>query len=354
MTDQSTSPPVAIEPKLSVLLTQSERLIRSQSRSPRYWQGGDRLAEAWLGRSLGVPAPWTRANVNLAAVCDTLYEEYVEHGQIVSLRQLTLDLQDQAVPSRADDWIARAEKAPPVDLRVAAKWLVAALTFGGYDALSRKSTTQVAQRWLELWQQALWKHNSQQERGSALEAIKRLPAERRTEAMALAGISPGDVSLGVTSFEEGVREYLENYGEAGAGALSLLGAIPFAPTLTSSQFGELLMLVSRPKFLEEIARLLRLAQDLSFNPAEFLNAGLAGYAAERREPILGPSEAHAVNPREASLRLRQLWADYFPKAKARIERLAADAASLSVGPVVHSLLSCTGEVLTAIAARTPE
>jgi hypothetical protein len=166
-------------------------------------------------------------------------------------------------------------------------------------------------------------HDLQQQRVCGLGLLARLPPEDRRPALARLGLTPEALLPRGTSFSEGVTEYLEHYGDTSAAPMAVLGALAFS-TLPPEEVEALLELcIGEADLLRQMSRLFRLAQDVSFDPTEPLNAGVFASAAEQRRSVLEIISDGKFSKPELDARLREAWTLQSTRTRGALEALLA-------------------------------
>lgn len=318
-----------LEARALDVLALSREHIRSRTRSPDYFERGDRFSAGFLGRTLGVAPGYHRAvGTDAAVAIDSWYEHLVAGGQRAAtiLRQTTLRLQDMTDARHAASALPALEArlgTPSCSLLDAACGNLAAVTTLGHASLSRRASADAANEWLALWRDAVWNHNHQQELHCGLCTLPPLSATARLQVMETLGILPADLHPKGTTFSAGVLEYLAAFSESGAAAMALFGALPFAERLSGQDLAALIaFLKATPALPALICRILRLAQDVSFDPSEPVSTGVVGTAAARGVSI--PDLVAAQLPKvEIDANLRREWDAYSPACRQQIEAILA-------------------------------
>lgn len=309
------------------LLKRAEEVIRQRTRSARYWAGGDQFAVLFPGKALRPEARIGQAAcVNLPAVLDSLYEELCARRDVdlSAPAALTADLQAMTELAGATAWLQRVPSGEWT-LVEAAKALLAVLTSQGHAALAKATSAAVATEWIALWQDCVRRHNVQQQRTNALVLLGGTEPSLQAPARLQLGLEPQDLRPSATSFSEGVREYLVRNADSGAGALALSGTLPFTTTLAGDALEGLFRAVAdRAGFLDPLAQLLRMAQDVRFDPTEAFNAAVVGMAAERRVGFL-EVRAGGLPAAELEPRLQEEWKRRSAESRATLDATAARA-----------------------------
>ena len=331
------------------MLAVLEHAIREMTRSPRYWAVGDRLAMEWFGTPLSVPPEVCRAAaVNLPVALDTLYEDAAAQAgaSFAELHHLTLQLQACADPERGRATESAGETAPPALIGVTER-LIAVLAAKGWTTVADKTKPERGELWLDLWRKCLHAHDAQQERTSAITLVARMGEAAIAAEMAQVELDRADLHPEGT-FADGVREYLARSAETGASALALVGCLPFAGTLSPEVLADLLALLRESDLLASVSRLLRFAQDVRFNPAEAINSGIAGLAAERRLSVCD-AEVWRASAAEIGEKLRHEWSRFYPAVRQELEAQVARAQRRPCHDVLHGLVQRSAQVALSLA-----
>jgi hypothetical protein len=335
--------------------------IRSRTRSRTYLEHADRFAAAYLGKTLGVAPEYYKAvGTEATIVIDAWYEHLVAEGETAApmLKQTTRRLQEMLDPAAAVRTLpalrARLE-VPSCTLLEVACGNLAAITSLGHASLSARISNEVAEVWLALWQSSAWNHNHQQELHCGLSMLPPLSADARIAVMATLEISPADLRPGGTTFSSGAREYLAIFSESGAAAMALVGALPFAERVSSEDLSALIaFLTATPELPALLCRILRLAQDVSFDPSEPVSTGVVALAAERGVSIV---DLHAAQLPKAALdaQLREEWSVYSHECRRQMDAilaaLPADGALRRVLAEIVATTCLVAEALTSAAYK---
>jgi hypothetical protein len=308
------------------LLRAARRLIRGRTRAPGYWTAADRLSALWLGGPLRSTSEFhVAAGPDLAASLDSLYEEaMLAADALEALPELTRRLQELVEPEAASRELRRYEAGlPEVDLLEAARVIIATLTTQGYAALHGRGSPRLASRWWAAWAEALGAHDLQQQRVCGLGLLARLPPEDRQRSLARLDLTPEALVPGSTSFSEGVTEYLERYGDTSAAPMAVLGTLAFSTLPTEEVEALLELCVGEAGLLRDLSRLFRLAQDVSFDPTEPMNAGVFASAAEQRRSVLEIISDGKFSKPELDARLREEWTRHSTRTRRAFEALLA-------------------------------
>lgn len=315
-------------PEALAVLRSARQQVRSRSRSASYYEAADRFSELFLGQPFQLEPDYYKAVGTDYSAIDWLYEDLdqADPRALQTLGMVTERLQEMARVSSASAALGPLQRAlaqPTCSVLDVCRALQGAITVLGHEALMAREGATLGRRWLPLWQLSLWRQNSQQERLNRLVWVIRAPPEDKARRLAQLGGGKNDWALEATGFTEGLHAYLERYSETGASSVAFIGALPFARSLSQPGLEELLRLLKEaPEFLGRTARLLRLAQDVRFDPTEPLNAGLMAYAAEHRLPI---SELDSTQLPKAELdaRLRDEWERYHAESRACFDTVVA-------------------------------
>jgi hypothetical protein len=295
------------------LLTAARRILRSQTRTPGYWSAADRFTLLWLGTPLRSELEFTRATNSVLSAIDWLYEESVKAGEPAAefLVGLTRRFQEMASAETASLEVRRLgeqglkEGASVEDATCA---VIALLTTEGTAALHQRGSAALASRWQRAWADFIWQHDLQQQRSCGLGLLPHLAPDARRRCMEILELRLGDLTPRAIAFSEGVEEFLHGYGQTSAGSVALLGSLPFS-ALPLEEVEGLLELCTGPSGLLPIMdRLLRLATDVSFDPAEALNTGVFATAAEQRRGLLDVIAEGGLSKPDLDARLREEWA----------------------------------------------
>ncbi|MET0406642.1 MAG: hypothetical protein ABW123_29760 [Cystobacter sp.] len=342
-------------PVALALLGLARRRVRAHSRSAEYYQSADRFSEAFLGRTFQVEPDYYLAVGTDYSAIDWLYEEL---GQDATLSRATLEsvthgLQDMTRPGPAHAALGPLEAAlqdASCSLLDVCRALLGAITVLGQDTLrARGLPDRLLQDWLSLWSERVWKQNSQQARLTLLIQVMQARPEDRPGRMAALGQGREAWDAPGRHFEQGVRGYLEQYAETGASSVALVGGLPFARALSPEAFEQMLgLLRGGQDFLGEVARLLRFAQDVRFDPSEPLNSGVMGHAAEHQLSLLDVQAARL--PREElDARLRRQWAEDSTKARSALDAAVASLGDAPLRPLLQGFVKSVQAVATRLA-----
>ncbi|WNG19551.1 hypothetical protein [Cystobacter fuscus] len=334
------------------LLERARHHVRTRSRSESYYQAGDRFSELFLNRTFGVePNYYQTVGTDYSAI-DWLYEEL---GQSEALSRQALDavtkqLQEMTHPGPALAALGPLQAAlhsPSCALLDVCRALLGAITVLGQDALgARGAPAALVQKWLALWSDRVWKQNSQQARHTLLIQVMRASPEDRPGRMAELGEEQDALSARGTHFEQGVHEYLERYAETGATSVALVGGLPFADALTPMDLEKLLgLLREESDFLGSVARLLRFAQDVRFDPSEPLNSGVMGYAAEHRQRLTD-IDASRLPREELDTRLKRVWVDDSARIRRELDAVVAALGDEALRPLLQGFVQSVWAVAT--------
>lgn len=339
-------------PEALAVLRSARQQVRSRSRSASYYEAADRFSELFLGQPFQLEPDYYKAVGTDYSAIDWLYEDVGQQDARApqTLGRVTQCLQEMTrLPSAraALGPLQRALELPTCSVLDVCRALQGAITVLGHEALVAREGAALGKRWLSLWQLALWRQNSQQERLNQLVWVMRAPPEDKAQRMAQLGLGKNDGVLKATGFTEGLHEYLERYSETGASSVAFIGALPFARSLSRRGLEELLRLLQEaPEFLGRMAHLLRLAQDIRFDPSEPLNAGLLAYAAEHRLP-LAELDSTRLPQAELDARLRGEWERYHAESRASFDTLVTSRQD----ETLKATLQCFVTNLHVIASR---
>jgi len=299
-------------PTTMELLSAARRIIRSRTRTPEYFRAAERLTRLWLGGPLRASSALAvAAGADLSGL-DWLYDEEVEAGEAAAgtLVRLTRRLQERVSGETASEHMRRLEEeglGAEASLEEATCAILALLTTQGVATLTQRGSAGLASRWQRAWADFVGRHNLEQQRLSGLGLLLRLKPDARRRCMETLELSPEDLAPRATSFSEGVEEFLHRYGETSAGSVALLGSLPFSELPLEEVEGLLELCTGPSGLLPLMDRLLRLAQDVSFDPAEALNTGVYATAAEQRRSLLALLEQGGLSKPELDVRLRGEW-----------------------------------------------
>jgi hypothetical protein len=288
------------------LLTASRGVIRSRARTSSYWIAAEQLTRLWVGDPLLSSAEfYIAAGADLSSI-DWLYDENTGPGEsgAEALVRLTRRLQEMTNLETATREVRRLEEeglGAGASVEDATGAIIAVLTMAGVEALTRRGSAELALRWQRAWADVLSLHAVQQQRICGIGLLPRVSPDARRRCMQTLGLGPEDLVPRATSFSEGVEEFLHRYGDTSAGSVALLGSLAFS-ALPLEELNGLLELYAGPSSLLRVMdRLLRLAPDVSFDPAEAINTGVFAAAAEQRRSLLdvvaevgGRRELHAA------------------------------------------------------------
>jgi hypothetical protein len=316
------------------LLHLAREHVRSRTRTPTYLKHADRFSAAFLGKPLGVaPDCYLSVGTDVTAVIDTCYEELVHQGKSAapSLRETTRQLQEMVDLSRA----ARAFpklfaqlSVPFCSLVDVARAVLAAITIMGHESLSQKMSVQAADEWLTVWQDRVWRHNYQQELHSGLSILPPLSDAARSEVLGVLDIPAAVLQPTSTTFSVGAREYLTAFSDTAAGAVAIIGAVPFADRFSGNEAAALLhFLKGTPEFLNLVNALLRLAQDVTFDDSEPFSALVAAIAAERRGAMVSPLPSRHATLQTAHEKMRREWEAFYAECRQRMRTIVSTLVS---------------------------
>ncbi|ATB41859.1 hypothetical protein CYFUS_007335 [Cystobacter fuscus] len=326
------------------LLERARHHVRTRSRNEAYYQAGDRFSELFLGRTFQVEPDYYRAVGTDYSAIDWLYEELAQGAALTrqTLDAVTEQLQEMTRPEPARAALGPLQAAlhsPSCALLDVCRALLGAITVLGQDTLGARGVpAALVQDWLELWSDRLWRQNSQQARLALLIQVMRAAPEDRPGRLAALGDEQDALSAQGTDFEQGVHEYLERYAETGASSVALAGGLPFARALTPRDLEKLLgVLREDSDFLGGVARLLRFAQDVRFDPSEPLNSGVMGYAAEHRQRLTD-IDATRLPREELDTRLRQVWTDNSARIRRELDAVVASLGDEPLRPLLQGFV----------------
>ncbi|ATB27438.1 hypothetical protein [Melittangium boletus] len=337
------------------LLRSARPHVRARSRSPGYYQAADRFSEMFLGRAFQLEPDYFKAVGTDYSAIDCLYEELgPDTGRPgESPEAVTERLQEMTRPGPAYAALVPLEaalEAPTCSLLDVCRALLGAITVLGHESLERRGLSESREDWSRLWQDRVWRQNSQQARLYRLIQVMRAPPEEKAGRLEALGAARDELRVRGTGFARGVHEYLERYGETGAASVALVGGLPFSQALTPRGLSEVLRLLQgEADFLGRMARLMRFAQDVRFDPTEPLNSGVMGYAAEYRQN-LADLDATRLPKAELDTRLREEWNSTLADTRQRFDTLVSATREESARSTLQGFV--TG--FYAIAARLVE
>jgi hypothetical protein len=222
-------------------LRAADKTIRA-SRSVRYFEQVDRICRR-LAHPLKIMGDVELlTGINTSAL-DKLFEQSseIELNNLVSEYQALTSLQT-----------ANGFTPPCMTLKEAIKTQIAFFTVEGYKRLCDKH---LADRWLETWQRAVLMQNlAQLEQCKAVLQASRYRPEPTTH------------------FEQAAHQYTSRYGETSGLTVNIIGAFPFSKLASETLLADLSVILSH------LAPLIRLAQDVRFDPTEKLNVGVFAIA----------------------------------------------------------------------------
>ncbi len=297
------------------LLIASRNIIRSKARTPQYWSAGERLNRILTGAPLASNSEFhISAGIDLGGI-DWLYDEGVQAGEFAAetLVGLTRRFQEMVNLEAASQEVQRLEKEglhAQAGIEEASCAILAVLTVQGVDALTRRGSAELASRWHQAWVDFMWQQNIQQQRICGIGLLPRMTPIARSRSMELLEIRPEDLVPRANCFADGIEEFLHTYGETSAGSVAVLGSLPFSELPLEEVEGLLDMCIGSTGLLPLMARLLRLAQDVKFDPVEPLNTGVFAIAAEQRRDLMDVIREGKLSPPSLSARLSEEWARY--------------------------------------------
>jgi|GEM_PF-2606693 len=310
------------------LLRSARPHVRARSRSSDYFQAADRFSEMFLGRAFQLEPDYFKAVGTDYSAIDCLYEELSPDAERPeeSPEAVTESLQEMTRlgPAYAAldplEAALEASTCSPLDV---CRALIGAITVLGHESLERRGLSDSREDWSRLWQDRVWRQNSQQARLHRLIQVMRAPPEEKAARRQALGAAQDELRVHGTGFARGVHEYLERYGETGAASVALVGGLPFSQALSPRGLSEVLRLLQgEADFLGRMARLMRFAQDVRFDPSEPLNSGVMGYAAEYRQSLAG-LDAARLPKAELDARLRKEWDNTLADTRQRFDALVA-------------------------------
>ncbi|WP_434381817.1 hypothetical protein [Melittangium boletus] len=330
--------------------------VRTQSRSPEYFQAADRFSELFLGKAFHLEADYFKTVGTDYSAIDCLYEEWSPHTgreDEASPEAVTERLQEMTrlVPAVAalEELEATLQTDTCARLDVC-RALLGTITVLGHLALAGLESDGLEEAWSLAWQERVWRQNSQQARLQRLIHVMRAPAEDKAARMEALGPAREELRVHGTTFVQGVHEYLERYAETGASSVAFVGGLPFARTLSAEGLGEVLTLIHEDTddFLGRMARLMRFAQDVRFDPSETLNSGVMGYAAETGQAL---SDVDATRLPQAQLDtwLRQEWERTLAETRQRFAPRVSGLSDASARSSLEGFLTGVYAIATRLA-----
>jgi hypothetical protein len=346
------------------LLDKARRVIRSRARTPRYWAAAERFSRLWLGEPLRAsPELQLAASADLGAIIDWLYDEG-EAGKSAAgagesaawaLVKLTHRLQEVVDLKRASEELLRWETGAPdseMSLVDATCVIVAILTTQGYATLRERGGSQLAARWLETWASFMWKQNLQQQHVCGLGLLVPLPPAEQQHWMKILALPPAALVPDSTSFSEGVREFLDRYGETSAASVAFLGSLPFS-SLPLEEVDGLFQLTTGPLgLLPAMSKLLRLAPDVAFDSAESINTGVFASAAEQRRSVVEVLARGGLSKSLLDGRLQREWALYSAQMRSFFQESVTAHASQAGTATLNTLLGALYQLMDLLVPGT--
>nr|QKW93662.1 hypothetical protein [Vitiosangium cumulatum] len=343
-------------PDALAILLRARELVRSRWRSADYYKAGDRFSDMFLGRTFQLEPDYYKAVGTDYSAIDCLYEELGSGGvkAIAELGDVTRRLQDMTDPtsaSRALKELQTALQNPSCPLLDVCRALLAAITVLGHERMLARGSSALARDWLKLWQDYLWQQNSQQARLNRLcLVVSATSKEDRAQMLAALGTERDHLSVASTSFAAGMCEYLDKYSETGASAVALIGGLPFAQALSTEGLEEMLRLLSGDSgFLGRMASLLRLAQDIRFDPTEPINTGVMGYAAEHHLSLLDV-DARQLPRAEIDEKLKREWETWFAACRQHFDALMVPLKNETLKPALQAFVVNLCSIASRLAA----
>lgn len=329
------------------VLTAARHILRSRTRTTGYWSAAERLTQLWTSVPLRAsPELSIAAGADLGGIMDWLYDEGVEADELAAeaLVGLTRRFQELTREELATREVRRLEAqglGAEAGIEEATCAIIALLTTEGMAALTRRGSAGLAARWQRAWADFMGRQNLQQQRICGLGLLPRLRPDARLRFMETLGLGPEDLVPRATSFSEGVEEFLHSYGETSAGSVALLGSLPFSELPLEEVEGLLELCTGPSGLLPAMARLLRLAPDVSFDPAEALNTGVFATAAEQRRSLPELIAEGGLSKPELDARLRGEWERYASRSRdalnARVSAHGAGAGTATAATLIHAL-----------------
>jgi len=329
------------------LLTAARSILRSQKRTPGYWSAADRLTLQWIATPLRSSPEFTlAAGADLGGIVECIYDEALEAGETAAglLVGFTRRIQEMTSRETAAEAVRRLGEqglGPGTSLADATCAVIALLTTEGVATLTRRGSEALASRWQRAWSDFMERQSLQQQRTCGIDLLPRLAPAARLQCMETVGLSPEELVPRATSFSEGVAEFLHSYGETGGGSMALLGSLPFSALPLEEVEGLLELFTGPSGLLPIMARLLRLAPDVSFDPSEPLNTGVFATAAEQRRSLLDVIEQGGLSKPDLDARLREEWARSSSRMRdellARVSAQGGGAGTATATALIHAL-----------------
>jgi hypothetical protein len=310
------------------VLQESESVIRQLTRDENYWSAADELAEMWFGNAFMSDPLVQRAVVNLTCAIDTLYENCAEEDGPDPDRIRALGDELSAATRYTGE-----DAGPPArpDLLAAALAITGAISREGRALLSRSNlASEAVETWWALWRKVLQEHNRQQ--AYSVQLLRDAQFPRR-------------------SFSEGVDAYLANWAESIGVSPAVVGILPFSTKLKGAQVSEMIHMLEDSDLLHTLSVRFRLAYDLTFDPDEVINTGLAGYAA-----MAGTSarEARSQAAKHADMinsNLRSEWDQRSGPLIERIEWVEKQCKDMAIGPVLSRFLQNADQIVQTMSGK---
>jgi len=155
-----------------------------------------------------------------------------------------------------------------------------------------------------------------------------------------------------TSFSEGVGAYLDDCAETIGVSPVVVGVLPFSTTLKGDDVLQMIHVLRDSELLHTLSVRLRLAYDLTFDPDEVINTGLAGYAA-----MTGTSlhEARPQAAKHADMINSNLWREWDRRSGPlieRIDRVEKQYKDMAIGPVLSRFLKSSDQLVATILRKS--
>lgn len=334
--------------------------VRSRTRVPAYFEGGDRFAERLLGGVLLVETEHLRTvAVDIPAALDSCYDEITE-GSILDAElpnAITRALETALDPAaNASALMAHLETMgrPACALLDVSRALLTASATMGCSSIANIADDAAMNTWHGLWSEQIRQHDRQQAFQGAVALVRAARPADRDRLLLNPGMQNANLRPRSVSFEEGVLEYVDVYRDTSATGIALLGSMAFSKRLRRGELGHLLELWrSDGRYIDLLNRLFRLALDVRFDPSEGWSAGTYAMAAERGVRVfdVDPRER---SPSEVEGRLRREWRRFSDESRAlAAELIAKSGLQGTVREVLVELAATAHVVADALAGRAP-
>jgi len=207
--------------------------------------------------------------------------------------------------------------------------MLAAATILGRAAVEGDVGARWADRWLDCWADRVTRHNWQQQLHAERCTLMNSRTKLRDRDHRRATWQPMEPMPVSRTFADGIREYVSLYGDTAAGAMALVGALPFGRSLPAfTRQSSWAFLFETPSFFEKMNALLRFAQDVRFDPSEPLSCGLFALAAERRCGLV-EMDAQSLDARWLTGRMTGEWRSFMLEMRTGMRQACRAWASTS-------------------------